>query len=493
MKLKKKQLAEDAPRPPFRKWLAETIALYAQKKAFNEEREPRSESEEQELADIIRGIWQRCWILSYKPHPKQKLFHDAARISQVTASFARNQGGKTTAGEVQLLSWGFGEDLWTGRPIERVGKAKWRPGMRFFIGAQDYVNAHNETILPKMQELLPLEEIGVKFVKMQGRITHKLIFPEPYNFSIKLISYDQEEHKQEGPTWNGGWFDEPPPKGVWVATNHNCMKNAAPRLLTATPLREPWMYDDIYKAKGSVHIEDSEDLKKLRWSTPAIIKIGRNDNPHITEEQLKAFEDSLDEEERASRIYGEFRHLEGRVYKGFFNAKPHNVNCPASGVGWCASCQRETGHVVDRDEWFKANPNWKEWPGFCVIDPHDRKPWAMVWGVVTPRDQEVYLAEWPNFDFAKQKSWKWSIDEYVDMIRTTESNLWGTNDPGAAAGLKDRGEPNVAWRIMDPNFGRAQKAGSGATVEDAMADRGLAFDTNNYFLKLAQLVMIYQQ
>lgn len=448
-------------RPPFREWLGGRLEAAAKKKLFNAIRDARDEAEQDELRDLVAGIHQRCFALSYVPHKKQALFH-AARKAQIRGSFARNQGGKTTMMLIEVLSWGFGENLWDGTPIEKVGKTKWRPGMRFFIGAQDYTNAHNETIIPKMNELLPLKEIGVEFVKMQGRIAHKLIFPEPYAFTIKLISYDQEETKSEGPTWNGGAFDEPPPRGVYVACRRGCMKHAAPLLFVATPLREPWMYDEIYrqidpktKLLKSVHLETEEDLALVRWDTPAIVKIGRNDNPYITEEQMQAFEDTLDEEEKATRIHGEFRHLQGVVYKAFTQEK----------------------HVLNEQKFYAEHPEWRTYPGFCVCDPHDRKPWAFAWGVVTPRNERVFIDEWPSFDFAKQKTWKWSIAEYADMVRDKERAIWKTVTEASAAGVGEQLEPHVTWRIMDPNFGRTQKAGGGETVEDQMGSCGFYFDT----------------
>lgn len=434
---------ETIHRPPFRAWLAERLTKYLTKKLFGEERDPKTVEEQEEFTDELQALWKRCWALFYAPHPKQSLFHKS-RKSQVRGSFARNQGGKTTMFLIEILSWGFGEDLWSGQPIEKIGKTKWQPRMRFFIGAQDYSNAHAETILPKLNELLPLKELGVEFQKTSG-IINRLVFPEPYSFSIKLLSYDQAESKQEGPTWNGGGFDEPPPRGMYVACRRGCMKHAAPIVFVATPLREPWMYDDIYAHKSSVHVETEADLKLLKWDSKAIIKIGRNDNPHITAEQMAAFEESLDEEEKQARIHGEFLHLQGRVYKSFDRATM----------------------VLDRDKFFVDHPGWQSYPSFCVMDPHDRKPFAIAWGVLTPRDEIVFIEEWPSFDFAKQKTWRWSIEEYAQMIRERERQIW-----------TERGSDAVTWRIMDPNFGRTQKAGGGLTVEETFADLGLFFDTS---------------
>lgn len=432
------------PRQPFRDWLPQQLAKYAMKKAFKEEREPRTTDEKTEISDIIRGIWSRCWALSYLPVPKQQLFHDA-RVAQMRGIWAPNQRGKTTAGCIEVLSWGFGENLWTGEPIAKIGKTKWRPRMRFFVGSKDFATGINEVILPKLQELLPLEEIGVEFVKQSGRITHKLIFPEPYAFSFKFLSYDQDQHKNEGATWNGGWFDEPPPRHLYVTCRRGCVRHAAPIIFTGTPIEEPWMYEDIFAHPKAVHIEEAAALKRLTWDSHAIIKIKHDEYPPgVTAEQIAAWAETLDEDEKASRIYGEFLSLQGRVYKMFDRAK----------------------HVLDRDQFFAERPDWRDYPAFCVIDPHDRKPFAIAWGVLTPRDEIVFIDEWPNIDFFKQKSWRWSIEEYVQMMREKEQALWG-----------DKAH-NICWRIMDPNFGRSQKAGTGRTLEEEFAERGMFFDTN---------------
>lgn len=448
MKPKKLTISREqpvGPRPPFREWLIDRIGKYATLNCLGEQREPRDEDEEREIADKIRSIWQRCQILTYKPHAKQALFH-GARKAQLAGSFARNQGGKTTSVIVEILSWGFGEDLWTGAPIDKIGKTKWRPGMRFFIGAKDYNIGINEVIIPKMLELLPLEEMGVEFIKMQGRVTHKLRFPEPYNFTIKMLSYEQDALKSEGTTWNGGLFDEPPPRHLYVSCRRGCMRHAAPIRFSATPLNEPWMYDEIFCHKDAVHLDKPEDLKKIRWDTPAIVKIGRNDNPYISEEQMAAYEATLDEEEKQARIYGEFLHLTGRVYKGFDRGK----------------------HVLDRDKLFTDHPNWREYPAFQVIDPHDRKPFAIGWGICTPRDEVIFVDEWPNFDFARQKSWKWSTSEYVEMMRDREMALWGFKPEP----FNDR----FAFRFIDPRFGVAPKAGSSRSLIEEFGDHGIHFD-----------------
>ena len=251
-------------RVPFRAWLGQKLALYAKKKCFNDDRDARNPEEIQELADELRQLWNRCKILTYQPTLKQDWFH-RSRAAQIRGLFAPNQRGKTTAGIAELFALGIGEEPWSGRIIEKVGKTNWKPGMRFFVGAKDYMGGHNEVILPKMDEMLPLEAIGCEFVKQSGRITHKIRFPDPYRCTFKLLSYDQDVHKSEGMTWNGGWFDEPPPFHLYVSCRRGCVRHAAPVFFTGTPLEEPWMYDEIFPCENakapSVHIDQVGDLR----------------------------------------------------------------------------------------------------------------------------------------------------------------------------------------------------------------------------------------
>lgn len=457
-------------RPPFREWLAQRLTVAAKLKCFKEERDPRTPEETDEFADELRSLWQRCKLLYYVPTKKQDWFH-RSRGAQIRGLFAPNQRGKTTAGIAELLALGLGEEPWSGKQIEKVGKTKWRPGMRFFVAGKDYAGGINEVILPKMNEFLPLKELGVDEIKMSGRITHKLIFPEPYRCSFKFLSHDQDRHKSEGMTWNGGWFDEPPPNHLYVSCRRGCLRHAAPMWFTGTPLNEPWMYDEIYasesKTAPSLHIVSESELTKIRWNVKAVIKIDHDEfPPGVTQEQIDAWAETLDEDEKRSRIYGEFFDLQGRVYKTFSRKRP--AERPGD----------EGGHVIPRDEWMAKNPSWREFPGFCVVDPHDRKPFAFAWGVVTPRDEIIFIDEWPDFDFTKQKSWRWALNEYGDMIRRKERDLWRTLTQAAAAGVGEELTPNVLWRIMDPNFGRTRKAGIGITLEDAFTEIGFDFDTS---------------
>lgn len=99
-------------------------------------------------------------------------------------------------------------------------------------------------------------------------------------------------------------------------------------------------------------------------------------------------------------------------------------------------------------------------------DPADRKPFAMAWFAVTPRDHYILFEEWPKTEFVRQRSSDKGVSEYCSIIKAIEDGDNSTERP-----LK-----NVFWRIMDPSFGKSKSAATGRTLQDDFALQGLWFD-----------------
>ena len=113
---------------------------------------------------------------------------------------------------------------------------------------------------------------------------------------------------------------------------------------------------------------------------------------------------------------------------------------------------------------------WEEfdrWPKGLTIDPADRKPWFMLWWMVNPRHEIVFIEEWPETPFY-QTPGKRSIDEYCEIITRVEK---GDNRLA-------RPIVNKVWPIMDPNYGRSPIGKSGVTLADELSSRGFYFDTS---------------
>lgn len=350
--------------------------------------------------------------------------------------------GKTAALCATALSWAFGRYLWTENedPVwNRLSGKEVKLPIRIFFGGKSFTMAHTEVTMKKFNELLPLEACGIMTDKQQGRSAHRIRFPEDLGGSeIKLVSYEQDPEDFEGTTWHLALWDEPPPRHAFIGTSRGCMKHHAPQAFALTPLREPWLFEEIYAAKRSVEVKRVEDLRKVTKKSYAIIDVDQNDSPYLTQETKDELNSKLDPEEIEARVHGKWKFLLGRVYKDFVEEK----------------------HVLDRGEWFEKNPNWKDYTLFMVVDPADRRPFAVAYGVVDPRGQITFIEEWPKEDFHRIKQWDNKTSEYVDIFGEIEARL---------------GKP--FFRLMDPRFGKQAKAGTGRTLVEEFDGYEIYFDT----------------
>lgn len=115
--------------------------------------------------------------------------------------------------------------------------------------------------------------------------------------------------------------------------------------------------------------------------------------------------------------------------------------------------------------------NWDafdSWPKFLAVDPASAKPFAMLWGTITPRNDMVVFNEWPEEHFWDCYAPDWGTEGYASLIDAIEG------------GQNFHGRPlrNVIWRVMDPNYGRVKNPSSGKTLPMEFNEFGLWFDTN---------------
>lgn len=168
-------------------------------------------------------------------------------------------------------------------------------------------------------------------------------------------SHDQDSAKAESTNIDALFCDEPPPRSLWIAAYRGLRSNPDYfTVLAGTPISEPWIYDEIYRPWA-----EKRDDKIL------VINGSTYDNPHLSKEWISDFESRLTDDEKRVRIYGEFASLQGRVFKEF---------------------TRRT-HVFNYQAW----PT--EWPVYCAIDPHPRKPHTVVYLGVTADDTFVVIDE----------------------------------------------------------------------------------------------------
>lgn len=253
-----------------------------------------------------------------------------------------------------------------------------------------------------------------------------------------ILTYEQDPYLAEG--WNGDFalFDEPPPRDMYIATVRGLIDNDGICLFTLTPLKEPWLFDEIYNSKDkkifSVVADIRHNLQRMNPLSHQLIG--------LKEDAIRKFESKLTEEERETRMHGKFRYLAGRIWKEW---------------------DREV-HTFDRRIWIANKDNVsvdgqppKHWPRMMLIDPHDRNPHAIIWVCLDDTENyKVYREAWLA---------NMTIPEIVAYIKRVE--------------ILNR--ETIQTRIMDPNFGPKRYGNTGLTVRDEFEQAGRAINYNIRF------------
>ncbi len=246
-----------------------------------------------------------------------------------------------------------------------------------------------------------------------------------YDLSVESIGHYRKDRKPEthsficeGIKVSNCWFDEPPRRSCYVATQRGLIRRNGRMWLTMTPLFEPWIATEIWERQY-------EDDKF--WG----INVDIRDNPYLTEDQIKTFENTLTPDEKEARLHGRFLHLAGLVYKDFWERNIHTV------------------------EPFKIPDNWTK---YFILDPHDRKPFAWIRLAVNETEDVYIYDEYPHEPFEKMPSSDLIIEDYADTIKTEE------------AGIK------VYRRFIDPIYGNRKDVHTNMTIKQDLGRFKLDFE-----------------
>jgi len=154
-----------------------------------------------------------------------------------------------------------------------------------------------------------------------------------------------------------------------------------------------WEYDEIYE-KWERRQRTPPDLEVFRGKTADNVV-------NLSEAYLKRLE-NLDPQQRQIRLYGDFIQLSGLVYKNYRDWLISDIR-PGDNHG---------GHLVAP---FDIPLSW---PRAMCIDPHNRKPFALLWRAISP-DGTCYY-----YDEFKPEQGGLLIKDYADTIRQKEGPLF---------------------------------------------------------------------
>jgi phage terminase large subunit-like protein len=278
----------------------------------------------------------------FQPHTgAQRAFltcWDSSPEIRVLLALAGNKFGKTTAGCVLLAEQLLGRALW-GLPERQVS---WKTPCRAAVFAEDF-ESHNETIVPNILSWFPRDAISNISRNSAGHTT-EIKFQN--GSLIHFKTFMQGSDTAEGKDWDVVWCDEPPPRHLYSAIFRGLVSTGGRIMITATLLKETWLYDEIEQPfvrcfMGSIH-----------------------DNAWIDQAAKEAFLASLPPDERETREFGKPATLTGLIYKGFYDGEPFVI----PSVELPSNC-----------------------PYILGVDPHERRPVYLEWAFITPQGEVVWF------------------------------------------------------------------------------------------------------
>lgn len=230
-----------------------------------------------------------------------------ASTKKMLILLAGNQTGKTTCGAIRTIKACVG--YW---PFSIGGEAKPEfqdlRGIRCLVAGESYSTSIPSAILPKLKEFISAEML-LGPPKKHGSTGMESVFKFVTGAELHVMSYEQGSDAYEGSLWNHVWLDEPPPETVFNAIRRGTLATNGNIVITATPLKEPWMYDNL--------CIPALDPRSALYGTADIERCNIHDNcmecnngalPH---REIMAYLETLSPKERAAREKGEFSDLSG--------------------------------------------------------------------------------------------------------------------------------------------------------------------------------------
>ncbi len=253
-----------------------------------------------------------------------------------------------------------------------------------------------------------------------------------------ILTFKQDPAEAESATLDWAIVDEPMPYNHWKPLKLR-FRFGGVIFFILTALEGAEWYDETFETKKRLAPGGDVHVMQLSSEENCIQHGVRGIMDHSTMESQ--WED-LDENDLLARRDGGFFVSSGVIYPTY---RDEIYDSDPSG--------RVVGHLMSRLTGYYYNMFAAgKYTLYNVIDPADRKPFAIGWYCTFPNGKTICVAEWPDDsmrDFHKIKSWPWDVRTYARMIRATEREQFGRP---------------ADIRIIDPNFGNAVKGTSKSTV-----------------------------
>lgn len=284
-------------------------------------------------------------IYYYKPHKSQEQFHKSeARIRLVLGG---NRSGKSQAGAAEVVAAALGFRPWL-RPEDDHYKLKRPLPVKILCVGENFQEQVRKVMVAKLlgdpekgvPGLLPKSSIEGTKKNPMGIIT----FIKLGNGSeIHFQSYDQQIDVFEGTDWDYIWFDEPPPRAIWIAVFRGLTDRRGKAWFTMTPLKEPWIHEELVS---------NPEVEKYHFDVYDNVGYG------LEKDAVDEWAAHLTPDEQLVRLHGKFFHLQGLIYP-----------------------QYQAHQEIFRIDRFKVPEHYGMW---MHVDSHTRTPHHALWVAASP-------------------------------------------------------------------------------------------------------------
>lgn len=248
----------------------------------------------------------------FPPHPGQMKVHESR--AQETFLVAANRWGKSVAG--------IRESLWRATMTHPYKPN--RPHDVIWCGFVDF-GFYIKVTKRLFDEWVPKNYL-IQFHESEKWA--KLKRKDGGTCTIYFLSYESGRASWQGGAVDFIWLDEELPQDVYHEATARLVDRRGHMLLTQTPVSGlNWAYDEIYLPSVTGARKDTLVVQgALAERDPSMpYEVGRSLVPHLrTEDIVRLAQAARDPDERAIRVFGEFRGRSGGVYK-MFDAEVHVV------------------------------------------------------------------------------------------------------------------------------------------------------------------------
>lgn len=330
------------------------------------------------LTEGLRAQVLRPNIYGYQPHDKQIEFHSSAAKKRLF--LGGNRSGKTVGGATEAIMWLTGKHNYLQTPP---------PPVRGRCVSVDFINGVEKIVKPEVARWLPSSELtGGSWEKAYNKELRILSLKN--GSTLEFMSMDQDVDKFAGTSRHFIWFDEEPPRDVYIECLQRLLDTSGSFWITMTPVdgMSSWIYDDLYLAAK----EDTE---------VKVVEVQMDDNPHVNWGDANVLLSGLTDEELEARRKGKFIQIGGLIYK-MFDPNKHvidEIQIPedwllvggmdhgfSNATAWLWAGVNKDGRVIVFDEYYKSgeiirthaeevhkrNQEHGRYPDYYVGDPSIR-------------------------------------------------------------------------------------------------------------------------